>query len=124
MNLFIKTVVVLLVVATCLHAAVQLAPKNNNDSKCDLCTFLVGTIESYLAANGTAQQLEVYLNKLCFVLPDLLQAQCVMLVAQLPDIIKQLAEQEPPKVVCQQIKMCNSSMDGCKGLASRMKQLN
>jgi hypothetical protein len=109
--MLIKLLVVIAVVMTCLHAAVQLAPitpgeENFSLTKCDLCHFAVETIELVLQNNGTITQLENYMNKLCFMMPAMLQSECVMLVSRLPDLVQKLRDQETPDVACRQIGLC------------------
>jgi saposin len=109
MNTLLKLVVVLLVAASFASAAQATPRRAPNDSTCSLCTFMVSTVESYLANNQTVLQIEAMLNKVCYILPDVLQAECIMMVAQLPEIVKQLQDQYPPEVVCTNIGLCNKT---------------
>jgi uncharacterized Fe-S cluster-containing MiaB family protein len=79
---------VAIVLAVIVAFATAAAPKkSNDDSNCSMCKFFVNTIESYLANNQTIAQIEQLLNNVCFQLPAEYQSQCVMMVANLPDVM-------------------------------------
>lgn len=87
----LKIIIIFLVITTCLYGSIQAFPRSN-DIRCDLCVFVIDTIEHLLANNETIEKIEKYLNNLCMLIPSKFQAQCIMLVGQLPEIIKQTAE--------------------------------
>ncbi|KAL0489559.1 proactivator polypeptide [Acrasis kona] len=97
-------------IAAALVSATEVAPQPRNDaSTCALCTFFVTSVESYLQTNTTVLQMEALLNKICFALPDAVQPQCLMMVAQLPELVKYIESQYTPAAVCKMVKLCDDN---------------
>lgn len=107
MNVLLK-IVVFILVASAFVSATQVNAKSNDDTTCTLCQFVVSSVENYIANNQTITQIEALLNKVCFTLPAALQTECVLLVAQLPEIVKQLEQQYPVKQICTTLGLCTS----------------
>eukprot|EP01113_Clastostelium_recurvatum_P000202 TRINITY_DN10099_c0_g1_i1.p1 TRINITY_DN10099_c0_g1~~TRINITY_DN10099_c0_g1_i1.p1 ORF type:complete len:379 (-),score=118.87 TRINITY_DN10099_c0_g1_i1:61-1197(-) len=82
-----------------------------NELECEGCTFLVGTIESWVAANHTEAQIIAELNALCKVVGKNEQAVCKQLLETgIPQIIQMIENKETPNAICISMSMCKKSM--------------
>ena len=77
-------------------------------TQCAICTFAVGQVESYLSSNATETEIENALNQACMLLGPF-TPECNQIVAQLPAVIADLEESEPPQVACTQLGLCVNS---------------
>ena len=85
-------------------------PAEANDGNCALCTYVVATVEQYLANNQTEQQIIAEVNQLCGKLPSQFAQACVNLADQyIPYIIYYIEAQYPADKVCKLIGMCSAS---------------
>jgi len=75
---------------------------------CQVCQFLVLTLEGYITANTTEQDVLKYANLFCDTLGPLSNG-CRALVAQdLPQVIQYLVNKASPLVICTKLKVCAS----------------
>lgn len=58
-----------------LHPWIILLLIATGGAECELCKFLVERIQQYLKQNGTKEELETFLKKLCDEFPDTVTAQ-------------------------------------------------
>jgi saposin len=78
---------------------------------CNICTFIAGAIEQYLAQNATVQEIINGLDNICNALPSSLSGICVATVQQYtPQLIQWLLNNESPQVACQQVGLCSSAV--------------
>jgi len=78
------------------------------DVNCDMCTYAVGAVEDWLESNATEQEIEQNLEQFCALFPD--QQDCDnVVVAEVPQIVKWLDQNETPTQVCDQLGLCNST---------------
>jgi len=82
------------------------APENTN---CDLCEYVVGIIENYVAANYTDQQIITFLDGWCDVVPQLAQVCDQIVQWGVQDVINFVKNNENPDQVCTQLKLCTSN---------------
>uniref|UniRef100_A0A914V7D3 Saposin B-type domain-containing protein n=1 Tax=Plectus sambesii TaxID=2011161 RepID=A0A914V7D3_9BILA len=95
-----------LIVLLAIFASAYAASVKSNGMECMMCTLAVGYAEDYLKDNE-AQEEQTIEEYMCNKMPKMFIAMCDNLVeSYLPQIIDGLERQQPPKVVCQEIKMC------------------
>jgi len=84
-------------------------PAKVNDADCDLCTYVVGIAETWLASNATEQQIEQFLDSACDFTPD--PTDCTNFVnTNLNQIIQWIEKGEDAQTICSQLGMCNSTV--------------
>jgi saposin len=82
--------------------------KQSNEGMCDLCTFIVGQVETFLAQNQTEEEIRRGLNLVCSIIPTAFEQQCRNIVNKyVPYIIYYLESEFPPQAVCQQVGICS-----------------
>jgi len=86
------------------------APKKiPKDVNCDMCTYVIGAVETWLEQNATVQQIEQNLEQLCDLIPGF-TAQCdAIVVAQVPQIVQWIEQNETPTSICTQLGFCTST---------------
>jgi len=93
--------------------AVPVKPVEKNDSSltCTLCELLVSYTEKFIAENKTESEIIAELTGVCAILPIKTWATaCDGMVKEYGAIIiNYLINEEPPEVVCTEIKLCSSS---------------
>jgi saposin len=100
---------------------VSKAPKKPKDINCDMCTYVIQSMESWLEQNATVQQIEQNLETLCALIPGF-TAQCDAIVLQeVPQIIQWIEQNESPNDICTQLGFCNSTRR-LKGKEAVLKQ--
>jgi len=87
---------------------VQVYAPNAPEDDCSDCTQLVQWIENWVAQNSTENEIELYLETVCSLIPGYTQLCDEVLVAELPAIIQYLENNESPSTVCAQIGVCTS----------------
>jgi len=77
--------------------------------ECNLCEYLVNYLDAIIQSNSTEVHFEKELEKACKILPtEKIQAECKTLVdLYSTDLIKFLIEFGSPKVVCEELKLCD-----------------
>ncbi|XP_067671257.1 uncharacterized protein [Haliotis asinina] len=73
---------------------------------CELCEFLINTIDQYLKQNKTEAAINATITKFCNELPEPLKDTCTGFA---PQLIKILAEGVDPQQACTKIGLCSSS---------------
>lgn len=83
--------------------------KKNQTLPCTLCQYLVNYLDAIIQSNSTEMKFEEELEKACKILPTKKsQDECKSLVDVFGlDIIKLLIELGNPKLVCQELGICN-----------------
>jgi len=77
--------------------------------ECDICTYVVTQVDTYLENNNTIEEIEQFLDNDCQIFGPF-SSTCITLVnTYLPDIVNYLEQDYPPSVVCQLIGLCGSS---------------
>lgn len=88
------------------------APKvsGNETVPCELCEMLVYYTEKYIASNKTEGEVIDELTKLCADLPIQSWAtDCSNMVVEYGDaIVAYIVNEEPPQVVCTELRLCSS----------------
>ena len=83
----------------------------DTNTKCDLCTFLVGEVETLLASGAVEQKIEIALDDICSHLLDPMGGICMNVVSTyLPAIIQFLEQKYPASEICSKIGMCPSTL--------------
>ncbi|XP_046568784.1 uncharacterized protein LOC124277160 isoform X9 [Haliotis rubra] len=75
---------------------------------CELCEFLINTIDQYLKENKTEAAINATVTNFCNELPEPLKDTCTGFA---PQLIKILAEGVDPKQACTKIGLCSSSQE-------------
>lgn len=81
-----------------------------NDANCAACVERVTDFESYLATNGTAQNLGNVFGQVCvaeYANPSQ-QAACLDAIATLPSQIDYLLANAPPPTLCKELGVCRN----------------
>ncbi|XP_071108281.1 uncharacterized protein [Haliotis cracherodii] len=73
---------------------------------CELCQFLINTIDQYLKENKTEAAINATVTNFCNELPEPLKDTCTGFA---PQLVKLLAEGVDPKQACTKIGLCSSS---------------
>ncbi|XP_048248449.1 uncharacterized protein LOC124149338 isoform X7 [Haliotis rufescens] len=73
---------------------------------CELCQFLINTIDQYLKENKTEAAINATVTNFCNELPEPLKDTCTGFA---PQLVKMLAEGVDPKQACTKIGLCSSS---------------
>ncbi|XP_071108278.1 uncharacterized protein [Haliotis cracherodii] len=73
---------------------------------CELCQFLINTIDEYLKENKTEAAINATVTNFCNELPEPLKDTCTGFA---PQLVKLLAEGVDPKQACTKIGLCSSS---------------
>jgi saposin len=83
--------------------------QKNQTLPCTLCQYLVNYLDAIIQSNSTETKFEQELEKACKILPSTKsQAECKSLVDLFgTDIIKLLVELGNPKLVCQELGICD-----------------
>jgi saposin len=77
---------------------------------CVICEFVLATAEQYLTGNETEQQVILFIENVCYLLPSSIRSECDDLIATYgPEIIQLLVQKEPPATVCTQLDLCSST---------------
>jgi len=84
---------------------------SNNTVPCELCEMLVYYTEKYIASNHTEGEVIDDLTKLCDDLPVSSWAtDCSNMVVEYGStIVAYIVNEEPPQVICTEIRLCSSS---------------
>ncbi|EFA79311.1 hypothetical protein PPL_07729 [Heterostelium album PN500] len=115
MKFLIAAIVLLALIANTNATTQQL-----QDTKCDVCTYVVKYAEELVMKNETTYQIVHQMTKACHMLPSKWQQPCNTIVESYgPLIIVKLINQENPNVVCAQLQVCTpkvaeENFDGVK----------
>jgi len=78
--------------------------------KCDLCVSVLTAIAKLATLNDTQVAIMTYVQSICSYLPQAMQTECELMVEiGTPVLINFLIEEMGPKVLCQDINLCNST---------------
>lgn len=87
----------------------QIMPALLSD-KCDLCVSVLTAIAKLASLNNTQAAIIAYVETICGYLPQEMQTQCEEMVQiGTPVLINFLIEEMGPKLLCQDINLCNST---------------
>jgi saposin len=87
-----------------------LADATNNGPYCTMCEYIITTVDKMLEDNQTEKEIEVSLDKVCYVLPSSIKKNCVELVRDYTDqIIHLLVNDYPPEQVCNKLALCKQN---------------
>lgn len=100
-------------IGLCSNSTKAVAPikASNGTVVCEICEMLVYYTEKYIASNKTEGQVLTELSKVCSALPIQSWAtDCANIVVEYGDaIIAYIVNEEPPQVVCTEIRLCTSA---------------
>jgi len=83
--------------------------KTNADPYCAYCTTVISSIETYLEANATQEEIIQKVDQLCQLLPSGFSLYCeVFIQNDLPSIIGYLNQNYTPQQVCTKIGLCSA----------------
>jgi len=81
--------------------------RNNDGQFCAICEYAIQTVDQMLEDNKTEKEIEVSLDKVCYMLPSSLKNTCLQMVKEYTDqIIHLLVNDYPPKQVCTELALC------------------
>jgi len=87
----------------------ELAQQAGSTKYCQICQFVVSTVENFLETNSTEAEILALGERVCTILPAKYAPLCKEFVDQgLPLAIKYIEAKETPQVACTQIKLCTS----------------
>jgi len=78
---------------------------------CQLCQFLVITLEGYVTSNTTVQQLLQYANLFCNTLGPLSSSCKAFVAKELPLVVQYIISKASPLVVCTKLRVCSALSD-------------
>ena len=74
---------------------------------CTICEYVINTVDQMLEDNKTEKEIEVALDKVCYVLPASVKKNCLDLVRDYTDqMIHMLVNNYPPQQVCSKLALC------------------
>ena len=72
-----------------------------------MCEYLITTIDQMLEDKKTEKEIEVSLDKVCYLLPESVKQSCLDIVNAYTDqIIHLLVNDYPPEEVCTKLSLC------------------
>lgn len=91
--------------------AINISSASAGEIECGVCTYLVGAVEHYVADNKTESEILTLISNDCSVLhvASWVSVCKGTVLAFGPEIINLVLEKQPAAVICNEIKMCNSS---------------
>lgn len=97
------------VVALCLFALFG-AVFAQSGQYCSTCEMLVSFVENWVDDNATMHEMEIFVEKLCMILPSEDQQMCDSFVENyLPQVVEMIEQDFPPEAICAAIGLCTSS---------------
>ncbi|KAL0248606.1 hypothetical protein GEMRC1_003840 [Eukaryota sp. GEM-RC1] len=85
--------------------------QESNDSRCTVCTFVVGWVESQIDDGSTRDEIKQVVMKACKNVPKLLKSFCKDFVNHYADeLIDLLLEKYSTDVICQKMGLCMAQM--------------
>ncbi len=79
----------------------------NDKPYCTICEYVINTVDQMLEDNKTEKEIEVALDKVCYVLPASVKKNCLDLVRDYTDqMIHMLVNNYPPQQVCSKLALC------------------
>ena len=88
-----------------------LAAQANDENKffCDVCQIIVEGVYEEVKDPQSIQEVEAFLEQICDVLPFDLFNWCEKIIQQYyEELVHNILEGYPPKVVCQNVGICNA----------------
>jgi len=74
---------------------------------CTICEYVINTVDQMLEDNKTEKEIEVSLDKVCYVLPASVKKNCLDFVRDYTDqMIHMLVNNYPPQQVCSKLALC------------------
>jgi len=78
-----------------------------NGPYCTMCEYLINTVDQMVQDQQTEKEIEVSLDKVCYVLPSSVKGKCLELVRDYTDqIIHLLVNDYPADQVCGKLQLC------------------
>jgi len=78
-----------------------------NGQYCAICEYVIQTADQMLEDNKTEKEIEVSLDKVCYLMPSSVKDICVQMVKEYTDrIIHLLVNDYPPEQVCTELSLC------------------
>ena len=104
-----RTILLSLVIIAAVSATVYAS--TTNTIECVVCEWTAAKVESFLTSNATETEVITVLDKACDIVPKLYQSGCVQTIKEyIPYLVDTLIQRETPVVICQQLKVCATSM--------------
>jgi saposin len=92
-----------------LCTSVAVTPAKLTGEECVICEYVLSTADQYLTGNETEQQLILFVENICYILPSTIRGECDALISTYaPEIVQMLVQDYPPDVVCTSIGLCSS----------------
>jgi saposin len=86
------------------------AVKSSVSTTCVVCEFIMSEIDSLLSDNATEEEIKVALDKVCKLLPETIQNQCLDFVNRYSNaVIELLAQELKPEQVCTALGLCRNT---------------
>lgn len=86
--------------------------RESSGLECSICEYALGWVEKEIAGNYTVSKIEDALDKVCSILPKTYRGLCDQLIeTYTPELIDFIIQKESPDVICELIKVCDSSLE-------------
>lgn len=82
---------------------------------CVLCEFVMTKLESELKNATTQDEIKHTVENICKIMPRTVSKSCNKFIDQYISTILALIGSVPPKMMCQQMQLCMSDLDGVSG---------
>lgn len=77
---------------------------------CVICEFIMSEVDSLLADNATEEEIKAALDKVCKLLPETVQDQCIDFINRYSNaVIELLAHELKPEQVCTMLGLCKNT---------------
>lgn len=78
-----------------------------NTVECEGCKFIVNKIEQWIESGKTIEEIEKYVDKICFLFPKYNDTCAKFIDVGIKEIVELLIEFEDPETICKQIGICD-----------------
>ncbi|KAJ3426250.1 hypothetical protein M0812_28702 [Anaeramoeba flamelloides] len=94
-------------VAFALFLILLISSVQSSEIECNICLTVVTYLEDFLEEAKTESEIELFLETICSKL-GLFKDRCDTIVVEyVPEIIKLLENEEPPKRACEMVHLCS-----------------
>ncbi|CAF0969540.1 unnamed protein product [Rotaria sordida] len=89
----------------------EIKPIDNSNSTCILCEYIMNILSNYINYQSTEEEIEENLQKICNLIPSILQEQCYDYIDNYgPSIITTLLQEFNLSTICRKLNLCTNQM--------------
>lgn len=85
-----------------------------SDGECEICTYVIGAVESWVSNGANEQEIEAALDHICALVPGFESTCDAIVQAGVPTVISWIADNENATKVCSQLGACASTQKPLK----------